>query len=81
MTDAKGVLNPGLMPAERSTTSGKIAPARNEVDDQLVGRWNRVAEVWRETPDFRQAVLGYATTARLTATRPASTSGPRSSTR
>ena len=41
----------------------KVAPARDEVDDQLVGRWNRVAEVWRDRPDFRQAVLRYATTA------------------
>ena len=31
------------------------------MDDQLVGRWNRVAEVWRGNPDFREAVLRYAT--------------------
>ena len=61
MTDAKGVLNPGLMPQVLSDL-GKVAPARVEVDDQLVGRWNRVTEAWRSRPDFRQAVLGYATT-------------------
>ncbi len=38
-----------------------LAPARMEVDDILVERWNRVAEVWREQPDFRTAVLRYAT--------------------
>jgi eukaryotic-like serine/threonine-protein kinase len=61
MTDDKGVLNPGLMPQVLDDLR-KVAPARVEVDDQLVGRWNRVAEVWRGRPDFRQAVLGYATT-------------------
>ncbi len=60
MTDANGVLNPGLMPQVLDDLR-KIAPAQAEVDDQLVGRWNRVAEVWRDDPDFRQAVLGYAT--------------------
>jgi serine/threonine-protein kinase len=61
MTDDKGVLNPGLMPQVLDDLA-KVSPARVEVDDQLVGRWNRVAEVWRSRPDFRQAVLGYATT-------------------
>ncbi len=61
MTDDKGVLNPGLMPQKLDDLS-KVSPAKIEVDDQLVGRWNRVADVWRERPDFRQAVLGYATT-------------------
>ena len=61
MTDDKGVLNPGLMP-QKITDLSKVAPARVEVDDELVGRWNRVVEVWRSRPDFRQAVLGYATT-------------------
>jgi len=61
MTDEKGVLNPGLMPQVLADL-GKVAPARVEVEDQLVGRWNRVVEVWRARPDFRQAVLGYATT-------------------
>jgi len=27
----------------------------------LVERWNRVTEVWRENDDFRDAVLRYAT--------------------
>ncbi len=61
MTDEKGVLNPGLIPQVLADLR-KVAPARHEVDDQLVGRWNRVVEVWRDRPDFRQAVLGYATT-------------------
>ena len=61
MTDDKGVLNPGLMPQKLDDLS-KVSPAKVEVDDQLVGRWNRVVEVWRSRPDFRQAVLGYATT-------------------
>jgi eukaryotic-like serine/threonine-protein kinase len=61
MTDVKGMLNPGLMPQKLDDLS-KVSPARIEVDDQLVSRWNRVVEVWRTRPDFRQAVLGYATT-------------------
>jgi eukaryotic-like serine/threonine-protein kinase len=61
MTDDKGVLNPGLMPQKLDDLS-KVSPAKVEVDDQLVSRWNRVVEVWRTRPDFRQAVLGYATT-------------------
>jgi eukaryotic-like serine/threonine-protein kinase len=61
MTDDKGVLNPGLMP-QKLDDLAKVSPAKVEVDDQLVGRWNRVVEVWRSRPDFRQAVLGYATT-------------------
>ncbi len=61
LTDEKGVLNPGLMPQTLDDLR-KIAPARTEVDDQLVERWNRVADVWRDRPDFRQAVLRYATT-------------------
>ncbi len=61
MTDAKGVLNPGLMPQALDDLR-QLAPDRTEIDDELVARWNRVAEVWRERPDFRQAVLRYATT-------------------
>src|SRR5262249_36863596 len=38
-----------------------IAPPRTDVDDVLVERWNRVAEVWRMDPQFRVAVLRYAT--------------------
>lgn len=61
LTDEKGVLNPGLMPQVLDDLR-KIAPGRTEIDDQLVERWNRVADVWRDRPDFRQAVLSYATT-------------------
>ncbi len=61
MLDAKGVLNPGLMP-QRLEDLHHIAPPRTEVDDILVERWNRVTEVWRSEPDFRHAVLCYATT-------------------
>jgi serine/threonine-protein kinase len=60
LIDAKGVLNPGLMP-QRLEDLNHIAPPRNEVDDVLVERWNRVAEVWRNEPEFRNAVLRYAT--------------------
>ena len=60
MIDAKGVLNPGLMP-QRLEDLNHIAPPRTEVDDVLVERWNRVAEVWRMEPKFRVAVLRYAT--------------------
>ena len=59
MTDAKGVLNPGLMPQTLDDLR-KIAPARNLVDDVLVERWNRLAEVWRDHPEFRAAALRYA---------------------
>ncbi len=61
MLDAKGVLNPGLMP-QKLDDLHHIAPPRTEVDDVLVERWNRVAEVWRHEPQFRHAVLRYATT-------------------
>jgi len=60
MIDAKGVLNPGLMP-QRLEDLNLIAPARTEVDDVLVERWNRVADVWRDEVEFRTAVLRYAT--------------------
>jgi serine/threonine-protein kinase len=60
LIDAKGVLNPGLMP-QRLSDLNVIAPARTEVDDVLVERWNRVAEVWRNEVEFRTAVLRYAT--------------------
>jgi serine/threonine-protein kinase len=59
MTDAKGQLNPGLVPQTLDDLR-KIAPARNVVDDVLVERWNRLAEVWRDHPDFRAAALRYA---------------------
>lgn len=61
MLDSKGILNPGLMP-QRLEDLHHIAPPRTEVDDVLVERWNRVAEVWRNEPHFRHAVLRYATT-------------------
>jgi len=60
MTDANGVLNPGLMPQTLDDLH-RVAPARVEVDDQVVGRWNRIADIWRTDPDFRQSVLRYAT--------------------
>jgi len=70
LIDAKGMLNPGLIP-QRLDDLRLIAPVRTEVDDVLVERWNRVADVWREQPEFRTAVLRYAT---VTAHRdPAST--------
>ena len=59
MTDAKGQLNPGLVP-QTVDDLRKIAPARNVVDDVLVERWNRLAEVWRDHLDFRAAALRYA---------------------
>ena len=61
MLNANGVLNPGLMPQTLDDLR-IIAPVRAEIDDQLVGRWNRVTEVWRENFDFRESVLRYATT-------------------
>jgi serine/threonine-protein kinase len=60
LTDEQGVLNPGLMPQVLDDLR-KIAPARTEVDDQLVQRWNRVTDVWRGSPEFRDSVLRYAT--------------------
>jgi len=60
MIDAKGVLDPGLMPKKLENLQ-LLAPARSEVDDVLVERWNRVVEVWRNETAFRTAVLRYAT--------------------
>ena len=60
MLDAQGALNPGLMP-QKLADLVLIAPARTEVDDVLVERWNRVSEVWRNEAAFRTAVLRYAT--------------------
>ena len=60
MLDPNAVLNPGLMPQTLDDLK-RIAPARDDVDDALVARWNRVTEVWRENPDFRESVLRYAT--------------------
>ncbi|KAJ3048849.1 hypothetical protein HK102_012616, partial [Quaeritorhiza haematococci] len=58
MTDSKGVLNVGLIPRSIEDLR-KIAPER-EVGDELVERWNRLAEAWREHPDLRETVLRYA---------------------
>jgi serine/threonine-protein kinase len=69
MTDPTGVLNPGLMPASLDDLR-KIAPEQIDVDDQLVERWNRVSDVWRGNPTFRNAVLLY--TSRTAARNPAS---------
>jgi eukaryotic-like serine/threonine-protein kinase len=60
MSTPSGVLNPGLIPQTLEDLR-KIAPPRDEIDDPLVARWNRVTEVWRDNADFRQAVLTYAT--------------------
>jgi len=60
MLDQQGVLNPGLMP-QKLADLNLLAPARTEVDDILVERWNRVSEVWRNQAEFRIAVLRYAT--------------------
>ncbi len=60
MVDSKGILNPGMVP-QTFDDLRKVAPVRAEVDDQLVSRWNRVADVWRDEPNFRKAVLEYAT--------------------
>lgn len=60
MLDEGGILNPGLMP-QKLHDLYKISPERTEVDDQLVERWNRLTDVWRDNADFRMAVLRYAT--------------------
>lgn len=60
LTDDKGLLNPGLMPAVLGDLH-RIAPQRTEVDDVLVARWNQVADVWRDDAGFRSSVLRYAT--------------------
>lgn len=60
MTDEQGILNPGLMPQVLEDLR-RIAPVRTEVDDELVHRWNEIAEVWRSRPEFRESVLRYAT--------------------
>jgi serine/threonine-protein kinase len=62
LCDDQGVLNPGLMP-QVLTDLRRLAPERTEIDDQLIQRWNRVTEVWRGNPEFRDAVLRYATKA------------------
>ncbi len=59
MLDPKGVLNPGLMPRTLDDLA-LIAPPRDALDAHRVSLWNRVADVWRQKDDFRQAVLRYA---------------------
>ena len=78
MIDAKGVLNPGLMP-QRLDDLHHIAPARTEVDDVLVERWNRVAEVWRIDAEVPRRRCFATPPAGPTATRPARRCGRRSS--
>ena len=51
---------PGLMP-QKLEDLNLLAPPRDDVDDVLVERWNRVTEVWRNEIEFRTAVLRYAT--------------------
>jgi serine/threonine-protein kinase len=59
MTDARGVLNPGLIPRTLDDLA-KLAPPRSEVGDELVERWNRLADAWRDHPDLRLAAMRYA---------------------
>ncbi len=60
MLDAKGVLNPGLMPRTLDDLA-IIAPHCDTLDAHRVSLWNRVAEVWRQEGEFRRSVLNYAT--------------------
>jgi serine/threonine-protein kinase len=60
LTDDRGLLNPGLMP-QKLDDLYKLAPRRDAVDDELVSRWNRLTDLWRARPEFRRAVLRYAT--------------------
>ncbi len=60
LRDARGILNPGLMPQTYDDLR-KLAPARSEVDDELVERWNRLFEAWRSNFELRDSVLRYAT--------------------
>lgn len=60
MTNEKGDLNPGLMPQTLEDLQ-QVSPERDDIDDLLVARWNKVSEVWRESPEFRDSVLKYAT--------------------
>ncbi len=58
MTDDRGVVNVGLIPRSMDDLR-QLAPER-EVGDDLVERWNRLADAWREQPEVRDAVLRYA---------------------
>lgn len=58
MTDERGAVNVGLIP--RSLDDLRLLAPEREVGDDLVERWNRLADAWREQPDVRDAVLRYA---------------------
>jgi len=58
LTDDRGAINVGLIPRSLDDLRG-LAP-RREVGDELVERWNRLADAWREHPEVRDAVLRYA---------------------
>jgi serine/threonine-protein kinase len=60
LTDENGLLNPGMMPQNLDDLK-KLAPRVSEVDDDLVDRWNRLTDAWRSRPEFRRAILRYAT--------------------
>jgi serine/threonine-protein kinase len=60
MLNARGELNPGLMPRTLADLA-MIAPPRDSLDAHRVSLWNRVSDVWRQDDKFRQAVLRYAT--------------------
>ncbi|WP_337175878.1 serine/threonine-protein kinase [Paludisphaera sp.] len=57
MTDEKGAVNVGMIPRSLEDLA-RLAP-RREVGDELVERWNRLADAWREQPEVRDAVLRY----------------------
>ncbi|OJW13710.1 MAG: hypothetical protein BGO49_29745 [Planctomycetales bacterium 71-10] len=58
MTDERGAVSVGLIP--RSLDDLRLLAPEREVGDDLVERWNRLADAWREQPDVRDAVLRYA---------------------
>jgi serine/threonine-protein kinase len=58
--NAKGALNPGMMPRTLDDLAA-FAPPCDTLDAYHVSLWNRVAEVWRQKDDLRRAVLRYAT--------------------
>lgn len=58
--DARGVLNPGLMPQSLADLS-RFAPPATALDAGLVARWNALGEVWTDNAAFRSAMLWAAT--------------------
>lgn len=58
MTDERGAVSIGLIP--RSLDDLRLLAPEREVGDDLVERWNRLADAWREQPEVRDAVLRYA---------------------